>query len=157
MSCGYANKHKKNPSRPPPHPPVTPHHLPQPLLTDLFPLIAKPTHPLEPGPIQTQIRILQQLLLHEGRERSGPRDVRGGQEVGPGLEDLFVQVVDDVLEVQTREGGDQGALEAGRDGEDGADESGHGALGCLKYHVRQRGVGIRETGGNEGGGIQVFP
>ena len=52
----------------------------------------------------------------------------GGQQVGPGLQDLFVQVVDDVVEVEAGEGGDEGALEAGRDGEDGSDEGGHRPL-----------------------------
>ena len=116
--------------RPPPHPPITRHHLPESLLGDPLPRILERSDPLEPTPIETEIRIFQQLLLHEGREGSGPRDVGGGEEIGPGLEDLFVQVVDDVVEVQAREGGDQGSLEAGRDGEDGAYVGGHGALCC---------------------------
>ncbi len=117
-------------SRPPVHPPITLNHSPNLLLPNPLPPIRKPAHALEPPPIKTQIRILQQFFLHERTQRAGSRDFGRDEQIGPGLEDFFVQVVDDVVEVKTGEGGDEGSLEAGGDVEDGADYGGHRSLCC---------------------------
>lgn len=71
-----------------------------------------------------EIAILEQLLFHKGADGPGAGDAFGSQEIGPGLEDFLVDVVDDAVEVEAREGGDEGVLEAGGEGGEGGVEGG---------------------------------
>lgn len=91
--------------------------------------VPEPHAILKATPVQTQVIILQELLLHKRCERTRARDLRFLQQIRPGIEGFVVDIVDDVVEVDACEGGDDGAEVAGWDGEDLADEGLDVALG----------------------------
>lgn len=121
-----------NRSRPPAHLPITLQHQPHLLLVQPGSLILEIHRAFELRAVQTQIAVLEQLLLHERAQRARSRDALVPEQVRPRLQYLFVHIVDDAVKVEAREGGDEGALETGGErAECSREERREGPLCCV--------------------------
>lgn len=120
-----------------------------------------PQLPLRLPIVQTQIAILDQLLLHERAQRTalpGIQPLRL-QQIRPRLQDLLIHFADDGIEVHLGELVDEGVLKARFDGEDRVEQAREFFLGQVAVvgDVEGHVVHFLFLCGSGGGGVQGCP
>jgi hypothetical protein len=85
--------------------------------------------------IETEIRISQQLLLHERTQRRRLTDASCCLQLCPRIQCFIVDLVDNMVEVQPGEGRYQRAVEAGFNAEDFFDNLGGVSLSCGAWRL----------------------
>lgn len=121
----------------------------------------KPHLLLKQPPIQAQIRIPQQLLLHKRRQWRRIAYPSVLLQIRPGVQRLIVHLINHVVEIHARKRIDQRTVEAGFDLERIVHEGRHCALGCSGGLANCIDRGFNWGGGGRGekgaANLQVFP
>jgi len=90
---------------------------------------------LEQTTIKAEIRVSQQLLLHEGTQGRRLTDASSCLQLRPWIQCFVVDLVDNMIEVQPCKGRYQRAVEAGINAEDVFDDLGDDSLSCGAWRL----------------------